>query len=56
MMLRVTDLKQWAYCRRIVYYQHRMPGVGKQTYKMGEGKAAQDMVEQLEMRRTLREY
>ena len=31
-------------------------GVGKQTYKMGEGKAAQDMVEQLEMRRTLREY
>ena len=55
-MLRVTDLKQWAYCRRIVYYQHRMPGVGKQTYKMGEGKAAQDMVEQLEMRRTLREY
>ena len=34
MMLRVTDLKQWAYCRRIVYYQHRMPGVGKQTYKM----------------------
>jgi len=56
MMLRVTDLKQWAYCRRIVFYQHRMPGVGKQTYKMEEGKAAQDMVEQLEMRRTLREY
>jgi hypothetical protein len=26
MMLRVTDLKQWAYCRRIVYYQQRMPG------------------------------
>jgi len=56
MMLRVTDLKQWAYCRRIVYYQHRMPGVGKQTYKMGEGKAAQEMIEQLEMRRTLKEY
>jgi CRISPR-associated exonuclease Cas4 len=56
MMLRVTDLKQWAYCHRIVYYQQRMPGVGKVTYKMGEGKAAQEMVEQLEMRRTLREY
>lgn len=54
-MLRVTDLKQWAYCPRIVYYQHRMPGAGKQTYKMGEGKSAQDMVEQLEMRRALRE-
>lgn len=56
MMLRVTDLKQWAYCPRIVYYQHRMPGIGKQTYKMGEGKAAQDIIEQLEMRRTLKEY
>jgi CRISPR-associated exonuclease Cas4 len=33
-----------------------MQGVGKQTYKMGEGKAAQEMIEQLEMRRTLREY
>ena len=52
----MTDLKQWAYCPRIVYFQQRMPGVGKQTYKMGEGKAAQDMIEQLEMRRTLREY
>jgi CRISPR-associated exonuclease Cas4 len=56
MMLRVTDLKQWAYCPRIVYYQRRMPGVGKPTYKMGEGKAAQEMIERLEMRRTLREY
>ena len=56
MMLRVTDLKQWAYCPRIVYYQNRMPGVGKQTYKMEEGKAAQDIIEQLETRRTLREY
>jgi CRISPR-associated exonuclease Cas4 len=56
MTLRVTDLKQWAYCPRIVYYQHRLPGIGKQTYKMSEGKAAQEMIEQLEMRRTLREY
>lgn len=56
MMLRVTDLKQWVYCRRIVYFQHRLPGVGQQTYKMSEGKAAQEMVERLEMRRTLREY
>lgn len=56
MTLRVTDLKQWAYCPRIVYFQNRMQGVGKQTYKMEAGKGAQDMVEQLEMRRTLREY
>lgn len=55
-MLRATDLKQWAYCPRIVYYQHRMAGIGKQTYKMGEGKAAQEMIEHFEMRRTLRQY
>ena len=34
----------------------RMPGTGKQTYKMREGKAAQAIIEQLETRRTLREY
>jgi len=56
MRFRVTDLKQWAYCPRIVYYQNRMAGAGKQTYKMEEGKTAQEMYEQLEMRRTLRAY
>ncbi|MCC6585684.1 MAG: CRISPR-associated protein Cas4 [Bryobacterales bacterium] len=56
MILRVTDLKQWGYCPRVFFYQRRMPGAGKQTYKMGEGKTAQDMIEQLEMRRTLKEY
>jgi len=55
-MLRVTDLKQWAYCRRIVYYQHRMPGAGAPTYKMQEGRRAQELIERLEVRRTLREY
>ena len=56
MLLRVTDLKQWVYCQRIVYYQHVMPGAGKPTYKMQEGLAAQELIERLEMRRTLREY
>ena len=56
MLVRVTDLKQWAYCGRIVYYQWVMPGVGKATYKMQEGLAAQEMIERLEVRRTLREY
>ena len=56
MLLRVTDLRQWAYCERIVFYQNVMPGVGKPTFKMQEGRAAQEMIERLEMRRTLREY
>jgi len=52
----VTDLKQWAYCERIVYYHRVMPAVGKATFKMREALAAQDLVEGLEMRRGLQPY
>jgi CRISPR-associated exonuclease Cas4 len=52
----VTDLKQWVYCQRIVYYHWVMPAVGKPTYKMKEAKAAQDLIESLEVRRSLKEY
>lgn len=52
----VTDLKQWAYCERIVYYHRVMPAVGKATFKMREASAAQDLVESLEMRRGLQAY
>lgn len=55
-MIAVTELKQWVYCARIVYYHQVMPGVGKATYKMKEALVAQDLVESLEMRRSLREY
>lgn len=51
-----TDLKQWAYCPRIVYYRRVMPGVGKPTFKMQEARNAQALTERLEMRRGLREY
>ena len=52
----VTDLKQWAYCRRIAFYRHVMPGIGKATYKMEEGKRAQEMIESLEVRRSIAKY
>lgn len=52
----VTDLKQWVYCPRIVYYRRVAPVVGKATFKMKEAHAAQDLVEGLEMRRTLTRY
>jgi CRISPR-associated exonuclease Cas4 len=51
-----TDLKQWAYCPRIVYYRHVMLGVGKPTFKMEEARNAQELLERLEMRRGLKEY
>lgn len=52
----VTDLKQWAYCRRIVYYRQIMPGIGKPTFKMQEAHRAQDLIESLEMRRVITKY
>ena len=54
-LLPVTDLKQWAYCPRVVYYHHVMPAPAP-TYKMKEGLAAQDLIESLETPRKLREY
>jgi CRISPR-associated exonuclease Cas4 len=55
-LIPVTDLKQWAYCERIVYYNRVMPGTGKATYKMREAIAAQELIEGLEMRRSLLAY
>jgi CRISPR-associated exonuclease Cas4 len=55
-LVRVTDLKQYAYCPRVVYYQYCLPGVRPITYKMQTGIDAQDRVEELEKRRSLREY
>jgi CRISPR-associated exonuclease Cas4 len=55
-LIAVTELRQWAYCPRVVYYHQLMPGAGQMTYKMREGLRAQEVVESLEMRRTLREY
>lgn len=52
----VTELKQWVYCARIVYYHGVMPGVGRPTYKMKEAIRAQELIERLEMRRALGEY
>lgn len=55
-LIPVTDLKQWAYCQRVVYYHRVMPAIGKPTFKMREAIAAQDLIENLEMRRSLQAY
>jgi CRISPR-associated exonuclease Cas4 len=54
--LRVNDLKQFAYCKRIVFYQYVMPVEKKVTFKMTEGKRAEDIIDKLEKRRSLRGY
>jgi CRISPR-associated exonuclease Cas4 len=55
-LLRVTDLKQFEYCPRIVYYEYCLPHVRPTTYKMEAGIAEQERVAGLEERRSLRAY
>lgn len=56
MELRVSDLKQFHYCPRVVYYQYVLPVEHKVTYKMERGKVAQEEIERLESRRKLTKY
>lgn len=54
--LRVSDLKQYYYCPRIVYYQYNLPVERKTTYKMEHGKVAHEEIARLESRRKLTRY
>lgn len=53
---RVTDLKQFVYCSRILYYHTILPAVRPITYKMEEGMTAHNEAEGKEKRRSLRTY
>ncbi len=53
---RVIDLKQYVYCRRILYYHTVLPDVRPVTYKMEAGIAAHTVAQGRERRRTLRAY
>jgi len=55
-LITAGELKNWAYCRRVVFYRRHMREASRATFKMREGIAAQELVERLEMRRTLVEY
>ncbi|MFQ6102490.1 MAG: CRISPR-associated protein Cas4 [Anaerolineae bacterium] len=55
-VFQVTDLKQYAYCPRIVFYRYCLPLIRPMTYKMEAGIAAHDRAGGLEQRRTLRAY
>lgn len=55
-MLTATDLKQWAYCRRIPYYRYVMPVAFAPTYPMRRGRNVEEAVAALERRRGLRRY
>jgi CRISPR-associated exonuclease Cas4 len=54
--LRVNDIKQYAYCPRIVFYQYAMPVEKKATWKMEKGKIEEAEIDRLEQRRKLTGY
>ncbi|MEN9935153.1 MAG: hypothetical protein RLZZ387_1732 [Chloroflexota bacterium] len=55
-LLEVTDLKQWSYCPRVVYYRYCLPDVRPVTVLMHQGIAEHRDEEAREERRSLRAY
>jgi CRISPR-associated exonuclease Cas4 len=56
MLFEVTDLKQWAYCPRVVYYRYCMPGIRPVTSLMKAGTASHGDEAAREERRSLKNY
>lgn len=52
----VTDLKQYVYCPRVVFFAYCLPLIRPTTYKMEAGIAAHDVAKEQELRRSLRRY
>ncbi|NIO72733.1 MAG: hypothetical protein GTN71_27865, partial [Anaerolineae bacterium] len=50
----VTDLKQYTYCPRVVFFAYCLPLIRPMTYKMEAGIAAHEKAEEQEQRRSLR--
>jgi CRISPR-associated exonuclease Cas4 len=56
MFLTVSDLKNYAYCPRLVYYRYVLPVEGKTTFKMEYGRISEEQMRSIEKRRKLKEY
>ena len=55
-VFQVTDLKQYTYCPRVVFFAYCLPLIRPMTYKMEAGIAAHNVAEEREQRRSLRRY
>ena len=54
--LNASDLRQYVYCARVLYFRYCVPVRPPPTYKMVEGKLQHVQAEELERRRSLRTY
>jgi CRISPR-associated exonuclease Cas4 len=52
----VTDLKQFGYCQRVVFYERCLPHIRPRTYKMDAGRDAHEVETERAVRRTLSVY
>ncbi|MEM6283644.1 MAG: CRISPR-associated protein Cas4 [Chloroflexota bacterium] len=55
-LLTVTDLKQFDYCPRVVFYEQCLPHVRPRTYKMDVGRDVHEEEQRRAARRTLHAY
>ena len=55
-VIRVTDIKQYVYCPRIVFYTYCMPVRKRTTFKMDLGTDVHGILPDLERRRKLKKY
>lgn len=55
-LMQVTDLKQWAYCPRVIYYRYCLPLLCPETVKMQVSHRAHDREREREVRRSLAAY
>jgi CRISPR-associated exonuclease Cas4 len=56
LLLEVTDLKQWTYCPRVVFYRYCLPTIRPITYSMERGIVAHEEAVAREERRSLHAY
>ncbi len=54
--LTASDLRQYVYCARVIYFRYCVPVRPPPSYKMAEGKLQHAQVEDLERRRSLHAY
>lgn len=52
----VTDLKQYEFCQRVVYYERCLPLLRPRTYKMDAGQQAHEGERKRAVRRTLKRF
>jgi len=55
-MFRVSDVRQYVYCPRIIYYNYVIPVPRHKTVKMESGQASHQDFAEMEKRRTLAKY